>query len=60
MNNDEYGRLCQDPDAKPCIYVINGTQNLNSDIAMNFRKNLVEGKIDFLVNFATSTCPLSL
>jgi hypothetical protein len=54
MNNDEYGRLCQDPDAKPCIYAINGTQNLNSDIAMNFRKNLVEGKIDFLVNFETA------
>ena len=30
------------------------TQNLNSDIAMNFRKNLVEGKIDFLVNFETA------
>ena len=54
MNNDDYARVCQDPDAKPCIYAINGTQNLNSDIAMNFRKNLVEGKIDFLVNFETA------
>lgn len=54
MNNEEYARVCQDPDAQPCIYAINGTQNLNSEIAMNFRKNLVEGKIDFLVNFETA------
>lgn len=51
MNNDDYARVCQDPDAKPCIYAINGSQNLNSDIAINFRKNLSEGKIDLLVNF---------
>lgn len=54
MNNEEYARVCQDPDAQPCIYAVNGTQNLNSEIAMNFRKNLVEGKIDFLVNFETA------
>lgn len=54
MNNEDYARVCQDPDAKPCIYAINGTQSLNSDIAINFRKNLVEGKIDFLVNFETA------
>lgn len=51
MNNQEYAKFCQDPNAKKCIYVINATQNLNSDIAIAFRKNLVENKIDFLVNY---------
>jgi len=54
MNNDEYAKACSDPHAKACIYVINATQSLNSDIAMNFRKNLVENKIDFLVNYNTA------
>lgn len=51
MNNDEYAKVCQDRNAKECIYVINATQNLNSDIATSFRKNILEGKIDFLVNY---------
>lgn len=51
MNNDDYARVCTDPNAKPCIYVINATQSLNSDIAIGFRKNLTENKIDFLVNY---------
>lgn len=51
MNNDEYAKSCSDPNAKACIYVINATQTLNSDIAIAFRKNLTEGRIDFLVNF---------
>jgi len=51
INNDEYSKACSDVNAKPCIYAINATQNLNSDIAINFRKNLMENKIDFLVNF---------
>lgn len=54
MNNDEYAKMCQDPGAKPCIYAITATQNLNSDIAIAFRRNLIEGKIDFLVNFNTA------
>lgn len=54
MNNDEYAKVCQDRNAKPCIFVINATQNLNSDIAIAFRKNLVENKIDFLVNYNTA------
>ena len=54
MNNEEYAKVCSDPNAKPCIYAINATQNLNSDIAIAFRKNLVENKIDFLVNFNTA------
>lgn len=50
MNNKDYAKVCQDPNAKECIYVINATQTLNSDIAIAFRKNLMENKIDFLVN----------
>lgn len=51
MNNDEYSKLCPDPNAKSCIYAINATQTLNSEIAIAFRKNLLENKIDFLINY---------
>ena len=34
MNNDDYAKVCIDPNAKKCIYAINATQNLNSDIAV--------------------------
>ena len=54
MNNSDYAKVCQDPNAKACIFVINATQQLNSDIAIGFRKNLNEGKIDFLVNYNTA------
>lgn len=54
MNNDDYAKVCSDPSAKPCIFVIHATQNLNSDIAIAFRKNLVEGRIDFLAQFSTA------
>jgi len=51
MNNEDYAKVCNDPGAKPCIFVINATQTLNSDIAIGFRKNLIENKIDFLINY---------
>ena len=51
MNDDKYANACQDPNAKACIYLINATQTLNSDIAINFRKALVENRIDFLINY---------
>ena len=54
MNKDEYSKVCSDPNAKKCIYAINATQNLNSDIAIAFRKNLSENKIDLLVNYNTA------
>jgi len=54
MNNDDYSKLCPDPNAKSCIYAINATQSLNSDIAIAFRKNLLENKIDFLINYNTA------
>lgn len=54
MNNPDYARMCVDQNAKACIFAINATQLLNSDIAIGFRKNLIENKIDFLVNFNTA------
>ncbi len=54
MNNKDYAKVCQDPNAKECIFAINATQALNSDIAIAFRKNLIENKIDFLVNLNTA------
>lgn len=54
MNNDDYARVCLDPNAPACIFAINATQTLNSDIAIGFRKNLVEKKIDFLVSYNTA------
>ena len=54
MNNKDYAKVCQDSNAKECIFAINATQTLNSDIAIAFRKNLMEGKIDFLVNLNTA------
>lgn len=54
MNNDDYAKVCPDPNAKVCIYAINATQNLNSDIAIAFRKNLSENRIDLLVNYNTA------
>lgn len=54
MNNSEYAKVCQNPNAKECIFVINATSQLNSDIAINFRKILVENKIDFLINYSTA------
>ncbi|WP_342759414.1 hypothetical protein [Kineothrix sedimenti] len=52
MNNEEYAKTCPDVNAKECIYAINATQNLNSDIATAYRRNLLEGKIDFLVPYS--------
>lgn len=54
MNNSEYAKVCQDPSAKPCIFAVNASLNLNSDIAIGFRKALIENKIDFLVNYNTA------
>lgn len=54
MNNNDYAKVCSDPSANPCIYAINATQNLNSDIAVSFRKNLIENRIDFLAQTNTA------
>lgn len=54
MNNDDYAKACTDVNAPRCIYAINASANLNSEIARLFRSRLTEGRIDFLVNFNTA------
>lgn len=54
MNDDTYANLVQNPNAKECIYVINASQQLNSDMAYGFRRNLGEHRINLLVNFNTA------
>lgn len=54
MNNDEYAKACTDVNAPQCIYAINASASLNSEIARSFRTRLIEGRIDFLVSFNTA------
>ena len=54
MNNETYSALVADPHAKECIYTINASQQLNSDMAYAFRRNLSEGRINFLVSPTTA------
>lgn len=51
MNNDVYADAIKNKSAKECIFAINATQQLNSDIAYSFRRALVEKKIDLLINY---------
>ena len=50
MNNDTYSGIVADPNAKECIFTINANQQLNSDMAYGFRRNLSENRINLLVN----------
>lgn len=52
MNNDVYADVVKNPNAKEIIYAINATAQLNSDIAYSFRRNLMENKIDLLINYS--------
>lgn len=54
MNNDKYSSVVLDANAKECIYTIAATQQLNSDMAFAFRRNLAEGRINFLLNPTTA------
>lgn len=54
MNNDTYADVVRNPNAPAVIYAINATQQLNSDIAYNFRRALVEKRTELLVNFNTA------
>lgn len=54
MNNDAISNMIKVEGAEPRIFAVNASQKLNSDIALNFRRRLAEGKIDFLVNFETA------
>lgn len=51
MNNETYADMIKVDGAEPRVFVVNATQKLNSDIAIEFRRTLSEKKIDFLVNY---------
>lgn len=51
MNDESVANRIKIDGANPCIYVINATQKLNSDIAMDFRRVLENKQIDLLINF---------
>lgn len=51
MNNESVANRIKIEGALPCIFVINATQKLNSDIALDFRRVLDSKKIDLLVSF---------
>ena len=55
MNDDSVANRIKIEGANPCIFVINATQKLNSDIAMDFRRVLNEQQIDLLVSFETAS-----
>lgn len=54
MNNDVYADVVKNKSAKECIFAINATQQLNSDIAYSFRRALIEKKIDLLINYTSA------
>lgn len=51
MNDESIANRIKIEGANPCIFVVNATQKLNSDIALDFRRVLSEKKIDFLIPF---------
>lgn len=51
MNDDGIASRIKADGALPCIFAINASQKLNSDIALDFRRILESNKIDLLVNF---------
>lgn len=51
MNDDTVANRIKIEGALPCIFVVNATQKLNSDIALDFRRVLDSKKIDLLITF---------
>ena len=51
MNNDEIAGRIKSEGSIPCIYAINATQKLNSDIALDFRRVLDQRLIEFLIPY---------
>lgn len=51
MNDDSVANRIRFEGAEPRIFVINASQKLNSDIAINFKRYLVDRKIDLLIPF---------
>ena len=54
MNDDSLASRIKSEGAIPCIFAINASQKLNSDIAIDFRRILEQKLIDFLVPFETA------
>lgn len=51
MNDESVANRIKIEGANPCIFVINATQKLNSEIALDFRRILDNKQIDLLVSF---------
>ena len=51
MNDDSIANRIKIEGAIPCIFAINASQKLNSDIAQDFRRVLDAKQIDLLVSF---------
>ena len=51
MNNETYAAAVKNPNAPAVIFAINGSQQLNSDIAYSFRRSLLEHRAEFLINY---------
>lgn len=51
MNDENIANRVKADGANPCIFAINASQKLNSDIAQDFRRVLDEERIDLLVSF---------
>lgn len=51
MNDDTVANRIKIEGALPCVFVVNATQKLNSDIALDFRRVLDSQKIDLLITF---------
>ena len=51
MNDDSIANRIKVDGANPCIFAINASQKLNSDIALDFRRILETKKIDLLISF---------
>lgn len=49
MNDESIAARNRTDGTNPCIYAVNASQKLNSDIALTFRRMLTEGMIDFLI-----------
>lgn len=54
MNDNEIASRIKSEGAKPCVYVINATQKLNSDIAVDFHRVLEQHMIEFLIPYETA------
>ena len=49
MNDDVFASRVNNPDADPCVFVVNASAKLNSDIANNFRMMLSQHQVELLI-----------